>query len=236
MNHTNNNSSSWWCDEEYGWDYSVETPCFSSTMLELPSIWLFIAMGMPRLSSVLRLPLVKPATSLVYYIKISATCIALCCCGFLVALEEPPSASLVAATTSACVAWLLALALLVASYQRHVPTCTLLRAYWVTQLFINIIIFVNKKGGNSIFRGLYCATCVVLAVMSLFAQDQTPYNEVVIINTRLDSGVRLDSEDNIDEENLLQRSLSSSLLITGASTSKYSSTLTAWNEALRNEI
>uniref|UniRef100_A0A7S3PND7 ABC transporter TMD0 domain-containing protein n=1 Tax=Aplanochytrium stocchinoi TaxID=215587 RepID=A0A7S3PND7_9STRA len=179
-----------WCDTEFGWgpfvDWSL-TPCFSSTMLEIPVVVVFFVIGAPRMATLIyEIPEVKPARSLFYYLKLFCSLAAFASAIIMTMFVEPRSLSNVVALALTAFAWFLSLTLLVLGYHRAEPQKYLgLRFWWVSEFIVQAVIFAEfsiLKPGKwvHIFRGVYLFCCICLVTLNLKPIDQAPYEEVVL--------------------------------------------------------
>eukprot|EP00512_Aurantiochytrium_limacinum_P004417 CAMPEP_0171497800 /NCGR_PEP_ID=MMETSP0958-20121227/7478_1 /TAXON_ID=87120 /ORGANISM="Aurantiochytrium limacinum, Strain ATCCMYA-1381" /LENGTH=355 /DNA_ID=CAMNT_0012032093 /DNA_START=113 /DNA_END=1180 /DNA_ORIENTATION=+ len=298
-----------WCDDLTGWGPTTSngnalTMCFCSTVVELPTAFIFLVYAVPRLRRVLREPEVKPAPSWRFLVKLLLTVVALVCAIVLTIDDDPASPAVKTSMALTSLSWLVSMALLVLGYRRHLPSFTCLRLWWIVEFSISVVIFimhaeVHQSRIAHIVRGCYAATCVLLGVASLRPRDQPDYQYIDLNSSALsrsfsessdiesaesqgaaalspsaasisdetplldsysgyyDSSVATSSgtqdmrsdrtaRDGLraaeasqvippldsDDPRQLERRLSSNLLMTGASSSRYQALFTAFNNAL----
>ncbi|GBG30218.1 Hypothetical Protein FCC1311_064382 [Hondaea fermentalgiana] len=192
-----------WCDGLTGWGPTTRgdalTMCFCSSVIELPSAFLFLTYALPRLYRVMREPEVKPAASWRYQLKFVLTLVALACAIVLAIDDDPPSPAVRISMSLTSLGWLVSLALLVAGYHRHLPSFTCLRLWWVGQFTITIVIFLMHAELHTsdivhFVRGAYAFICVLLGIASLRPSDQ-PLYQSVDFSTSLS---RVNSDDSYD--------------------------------------
>lgn len=182
-----------WCDSGDGWgpfkpgDRNSLTPCFSSTVLELPVAMIFLYFGFPRVIMVLWQPEVNPAASCQYIIKLMLSTMCLFMSIFLTFTPDPVSLSEFITLSVISFAWLIAHVLLVMSYHRHLPLYKCVQLWWYAQFLTSIFIFVTRfveavSPAVYIIRGVYCVCCLCLCAISILPKEQPLYTIVDLMD------------------------------------------------------
>jgi len=177
-----------WCDNEFGWGPIVEgthslTLCFCASIFELPPPILFFIFGIPGLITTLRKPNVKPAWSYTFIAKLTMSIIAFFISILLAIYGKPISRANTCAQSFTALGWLLSIILLISGYYRAEPQQVRLRLWWLGQFIGAVVVFGNHTALHpSAFvhsmRGFSLFCVLVLAVLSMYPEDQPRYEEV----------------------------------------------------------
>jgi len=178
-----------WCDRVTGWGPTLPgsgalTMCFAATVLDLPAGLLFAVLFVRGIVHAVKEPFVSPAASMTYNLKLLCTMLALGCSVMLGFWADPPSPAVRVALAVVSFTWGASMIMLVVSYHRHLPLTFSQKSWWLIQMFVNVIIFTMHAEMHIYqevhdIRGVYCTACFILALLSVYDEDQPRYAEVV---------------------------------------------------------
>ena len=189
-------------------------------------------------AKMLKLPRVKPAWSWTFVAKLvlCLVCFMLAC--VLVVVQEPNSTASKTADCVTAVAWIFSCTILILGNKRAKPQRWQLLLFWMLEFASSVIVYAMHTALRPpsivhAIRGVYMASCILLAVLSLFPSDQEEYVDVLL--SAYDERTPIRNNEvraplflaHMSEERKLSRNL-----MYGAEESEFRSVLEDWDETL----
>jgi len=223
-----------WCENGFGPlapNGDALTSCFVASVLDLPPAILFLLFCAPELFKTIKLPLVNPASSWTFALKMVLSGLSLICSVLTGASQPRISASVGMAQAALAVAWLFSIILLVAGHIRAEPQPLGLKIWWQSQCVFSLISLVNSylSHAHTLIKASRILNFICVTLLG-FLSVSHPKDVPRYVSLSLD-----DSHRQALDSPLLSSSSPSAISrrsIYGAHGSEYLATITAWAHAL----